>query len=113
MDSEGYFYIVDRKKDMIIAGGYNIYPEEVEKVLYEHPGVSQCAVVGVPDAHRGETVKAIIVLSDKSVTEDEIKKYCQEKLAKYKVPKIIQFTDSLPLTPVGKIDKKALRHDKN
>jgi long-chain acyl-CoA synthetase len=109
MDSEGYFYIVDRKKDLIIAGGYNIYPREVEEILYQHPAVSQCAVIGVPDEHRGETVKAIIVRSDNTLTEEEIIKYCKEKLAKYKVPKIIEFRDNLPLTTVGKIDKKALR----
>ncbi len=111
MDNEGYFYILDRKKDMIIAGGYNIYPGEVEEILYEHPGVSQCAIIGVPDVHRGETVKAIIVRSDKTLTEDAIKTYCREKLAKYKVPKIIEFRDNLPLTAVGKIDKKALRQE--
>ncbi len=109
MDSDGYFYIVDRKKDMIIAGGYNIYPREVEDVLYGHPGISDCAVIGIPNEHRGETVKAFIVLSDKSLTEDMIKKYCKEKLAVYKVPKVIEFMDALPVTPVGKIDKKVLR----
>lgn len=110
MDEDGYFYIVDRKKDMIIAGGYNIYPAEVEEVLYEHPGISDCAVIGVPDEHRGETVKAYIVLADKTLTEEQIKKYCKEKLAVYKVPKIIEFMDKLPVTSVGKIDKKALRN---
>ena len=110
MDEDGYFYIVDRKKDMIIAGGYNIYPREVEEVLYENPKISDCAVIGVPDSHRGETVKAFIVPADKNLTEDEIKKYCREKLSVYKIPRIIEFRESLPLTPVGKIDKKALKN---
>jgi long-chain acyl-CoA synthetase len=112
MDKEGYFYIVDRKKDMIIAGGYNIYSREVEEILYENPKISECAVIGVPHEHRGETVKVIIVPADKTLTEEEVKQYCREKLAVYKVPKIIEFRDELPLTPVGKIDKKALRNEK-
>ena len=112
MDNDGYFYIVDRKKDLIIAGGYNIYPREVEEVLYENPKISDCAVIGIPHAHRGETVKAFIVPLDKSLTEEEVKKYCREKLSVYKIPKIIEFWDSLPLTLVGKIDKKALREEK-
>ncbi len=112
MDNDGYFYIVDRKKDLIIAGGYNIYPREIEEVLYENPKVSECAVIGIPHAHRGETVKAFIVPSDISLTEEEVKKYCMEKLSVYKIPKIIEFRDSLPLTLVGKIDKKALRNEK-
>ncbi len=112
MDNDGYFYIVDRKKDLIIAGGYNIYPREIEEVLYENPKISECAVIGVPHEHRGETVKAFIVPSDKSLTEEEVKQYCKEKLSVYKIPKIIEFRESLPLTLVGKIDKKALRNEK-
>jgi long-chain acyl-CoA synthetase len=100
---------VDRKKDLIIAGGYNIYPREIEEVLYENPKISQCAVIGIPHPHRGETVKAFIVPSDKTLTEEEVKEYCRQKLSVYKIPKIIEFRDSLPLTQVGKIDKKALR----
>ena len=102
-------FLVDRKKDMIIAGGYNIYPREIENVIYEHPKVSQCAVIGVRDEHRGETVKAFIVKKDNSLTEGEIIKFCRERLAVYKIPKIVEFRNELPLTLVGKIDKKLLR----
>lgn len=109
MDEEGYFYIVDRKKDMIIAGGYNIYPREVEEVLYEHEAIQECVVVGVPDPYRGETVKAYIVLKQgKKTTEEELNKFCREKLAAYKVPRIYEFRDSLPKTAVGKILRRTL-----
>ena len=109
MDEDGYFYIVDRKKDMIIAGGYNIYPREVEEVLYEHPAIQEVAVVGVPDPYRGETVKAFIVLKDgKKVTEEELDKYCRENLAAYKVPRKYEFRDELPKTIVGKILRRQL-----
>ncbi|MEM0315723.1 MAG: long-chain fatty acid--CoA ligase, partial [Archaeoglobaceae archaeon] len=114
MDEDGYFYIVDRKKDLIIAGGYNIYPREVEEVLYEHPAVLEAAVVGVPDPYRGETVKAFIALKPEykgKVTEEEIIKFCKDKLAAYKVPKIIEFRDDLPKTLVGKILRRALREE--
>ncbi len=109
IDQDGYVFIVDRKKDLIIAGGYNIYPREVEEVIYENPMVSECAVVGVSDEHRGETVKAFIVKKDSSLTEEEIIKFCKERLAVYKVPKIVEFRNELPLTLVGKVDKKLLR----
>ena len=113
MDEDGYVYIVDREKDLIIAGGYNIYPREVEEVIYENPKVSECAVIGVKDEHRGETVKAFIVKKDSSLTDAEIINFCKERLAVYKVPKIIEFRDELPLTLVGKVDKKALRGGDN
>ena len=113
MDEEGYVYIVDREKDLIIAGGYNIYSREVEEVIYENPKVSECAVIGVKDEHRGETVKAFIVKKDSSLTDAEIINFCKERLAVYKVPKIIEFRDELPLTLVGKVDKKALRGVEN
>ena len=113
MDEDGYVYIVDREKDLIIAGGYNIYPREVEEVIYENPKVSECAVIGVKDEHRGETVKAFIVKKDSSLTDAEIINFCKERLAVYKVPKIIEFRDELPLTLVGKVDKKALRGVEN
>ncbi|ARD84883.1 long chain fatty acid Co-A ligase [Ferroplasma acidiphilum] len=113
MDEDGYVYIVDREKDLIIAGGYNIYPREIEEVIYENPKVSECAVIGVKDAHRGETVKAFIVKKDSSLTDVEIINFCKERLAVYKVPKIIEFRDELPLTLVGKVDKKALRGGDN
>ncbi|MEG9195414.1 MAG: long-chain fatty acid--CoA ligase [Candidatus Methanoglobus sp.] len=114
MDEDGYFYIVDRKKDLIIAGGYNIYPREVEEVLYEHPAVSEAAVIGVPDPYRGETVKAFIQLKPEykgKVTEQDIINFCRDKLAPYKVPKLVEFRDELPKTLVGKILRRALREE--
>lgn len=110
MDPDGYFYIVDRKKDMIIAGGYNIYPREVEEVLYGHPAVQEAAVIGVPDPYRGETVAAFDEYRGK-VTQDEIEKFCRENLAAYKVPRIIEFRESLPKSSVGKILKRELRDE--
>ncbi|WP_405100708.1 long-chain-fatty-acid--CoA ligase [Oceanobacillus sp. FSL H7-0719] len=109
MDEEGYFYIVDRKKDMIIAGGYNIYPREVEEVLYEHEAIQEAAVVGIPDPYRGETVKAFIVLKNgRQVTEEDLNRYCRENLAAYKVPRLYEFRDELPKTVVGKILRRQL-----
>ena len=109
MDEEGYFYIVGRKKDMIIASGYNIYPDEIEEVLYQHPSVAEAAVYGVPDSYRGETVKAILILkSDVSATEEEIIVWCNERLARYKVPRLIEFRDKLPKSAVGKVLRRVL-----
>ncbi|MEM0303068.1 MAG: long-chain fatty acid--CoA ligase [Archaeoglobaceae archaeon] len=114
MDEDGYFYIVERKKDMIIAGGYNIYPREVEEVLYEHPAVLEAAVIGVPDPYRGETVKAFIVLKPEfkgKVSAEEITKFCRERLAAYKIPRIIEFRDELPKSAVGKILRRVLKEE--
>lgn len=109
MDEEGYFFIVDRKKDMIIAGGYNIFPREIEEVLYEHPKVLEVAVVGVPDEYRGETVKAFIVPKpDASIDEDEVIAFCKERMAAYKVPKLIEFRKELPKSNIGKVLKRVL-----
>jgi long-chain acyl-CoA synthetase len=109
MDEDGYFYIEDRKKDMIIAGGFNIYPREVEEVLAEHPAVLEVAVAGVPDARRGETVKAWIVKRpDDPTTEQEIVEWSKERLAKYKYPRLIEFRKELPRTTVGKVLKREL-----
>jgi long-chain acyl-CoA synthetase len=110
MDEEGYFYIVDRKKDMIIAGGYNIYPREVEEVLCEHPEINEGVVIGVPDEYRGETVKAFIVLKrgSKAGAEDIIA-WCRERLAPYKIPRQFQFRESLPKSAVGKYLRRELR----
>lgn len=109
MDENGYFYVVDRKKDMIIASGYNIYPREIEEVLYEHEAVQEAVAAGVPDAYRGETVKAYIVLKEGTeVTEEDLDAYCREKLAGYKVPKIYEFREELPKTAVGKILRRKL-----
>jgi long-chain acyl-CoA synthetase len=110
VDEDGFFYIVDRKKDMIIAGGYNIYPRDVDEVLYEHPKVMEAAVIGVPDEYRGETVKAFVVLKEgETATADDIIGFCKEKLAAYKVPKIVEFIDALPKTAVGKVLRKELK----
>ncbi|MEK4425788.1 long-chain-fatty-acid--CoA ligase [Solibacillus sp. FSL K6-1523] len=109
MDEEGYFFIVGRKKDMIIAGGYNIYPTEIEEVLYKHPAISEVCVYGVPDAYRGETVKAAIVLRDgQEATEADIINWCNTYLARYKVPRLIEFKIELPKTAVGKILRRQL-----
>jgi long-chain acyl-CoA synthetase len=110
MDDEGYFYIVDRKKDMIIAGGYNIYPRDIDEVLYEHPKVAEACAIGVPDPYRGETVKVFVVLKEgQTSSEEEIIKFCKEKLAAYKVPKLVEFVPTLPKSAVGKILRKELR----
>lgn len=112
MDEEGYFYIVDRKKDMIIAGGYNIYPREVEEVLYEHESVAEAVVVGVPDAYRGETVKAFIVKKEgAAVDEKELDRHCRKHLAAYKVPRHYEFRTELPKTTVGKILRRTLAEE--
>lgn len=111
-DEDGYFYIVGRKKEMIIAGGYNIYPVEIEDVLYEHPLVKEACVYGVPDAYRGETVKAVLSVKG-SVDEEGIKEWCTKKLAKYKVPRIVEFRDELPRSTVGKILKRKLIEEDN
>ncbi|PYZ97281.1 long-chain fatty acid--CoA ligase [Alteribacter lacisalsi] len=109
MDEDGYFYIVDRKKDMIIAGGFNIYPREIEEVLYEHEAIQEACAIGVPDPYRGETVKVFIVLKDgKKLTEEELEAYCREKMAAYKVPRLVEFRDELPKTMVGKILRRVL-----
>lgn len=110
MDEDGYFYIVDRKKDMIIAGGYNIYPREVEEVLFAHPGVAEAAVVGLPDEYRGETVAAFIVPKPGvNLTQEELDRYCRENLAAYKVPRIYEFRTELPKSAVGKVLRRELR----
>lgn len=112
MDEDGYVYIVDRKKDLIIASGYNIYPREVEEVIYEHPAVKEAAVVGVPDSYRGETVKAFIVAKEgAAVTEQEMQDFCKVNMASYKVPKLIEFRTELPKSGVGKVLRRTLRED--
>jgi long-chain acyl-CoA synthetase len=109
MDENGYFYVVDRKKDMIIAGGFNIYPREIEEVLYEHPAVQEVVAAGIPDPYRGETVKAYIVLKEGSeATEDELNEFARKHLAAYKVPRLYEFRQELPKTAVGKILRRAL-----
>ena len=112
MDKKGYFYIVDRKKDMIIASGLNIYPREVEDVLHEHPQIMEAAVAGIPDPKRGETVKAWVVLEPgATATAEELRDFCRDKLAKYKIPYYIEFRDSLPKTMVGKVLRRSLTEE--
>ncbi|MDF2065193.1 fatty acid--CoA ligase family protein [Bacillus sp. Cr_A10] len=108
-DEEGYFYIVDRKKDMIIVGGYNVYPREVEEVLFGHPGIVEAAVVGIPDLNFGEEVLAFVVKKDTSLTEEQLYEYCTEKLAKYKIPKKFEFLEELPKNTTGKILRRSLK----
>ncbi|PWH13605.1 MAG: long-chain fatty acid--CoA ligase [Anaerolineae bacterium] len=108
MDEDGYFYIVDRKKELIKPGGFQVWPREVEEVIIAHPKVLECGVAGIPDPYRGETVKAWIVKKDESLTEEEIKAWCKERLAAYKVPTHIEFRTELPKTTVGKILRREL-----
>ncbi|WP_144450264.1 long-chain-fatty-acid--CoA ligase [Halalkalibacter nanhaiisediminis] len=109
MDEDGYFYIVDRKKDMIIAGGFNIYPREIEEVLYNHPDIQEAVAIGIPDEYRGETVKVFVVKKEGSIlTEEELNTYCRANLAAYKVPRKYEFREELPKTIVGKILKRVL-----
>ncbi len=109
MDEDGYFQIVDRKKDMIIAGGFNIYPRDVEEVLFEHPKIKEAVVAGIPDPYRGETVKAYCVLKEgETATEEEVITFCKGKMAKYKVPTAIEFRADLPKTIVGKVLRRML-----
>ena len=113
-DEDGYFYIVDRKKDVIICSGYNIYPREVEEVLYEHEAIVEAAVIGVPDKYRGETVKAFVVLKDEykgKISEEDIINYCRQKLAAYKIPRIVEFRDELPKSAVGKVLRRVLKEE--
>jgi long-chain acyl-CoA synthetase len=109
MDSEGYFKIVDRKKDMILVSGFNVYPNEVEDCIANHPGVREVAVIGVPDEHSGESVKAFVVKKDDGLTQESVIKHCRESLAGYKVPRTVEFRDDLPKSPIGKIIRRELR----
>ena len=109
MDEDGYFFIVDRKKDMIVASGYNVYPREVEEVLFEHPDVAEAVAIGVPDDYRGETVKAFVVKGPgATATEEEILAFCRERLAPYKAPRTVEFRDDLPKSAVGKLLRRVL-----
>jgi len=109
MDESGYFYIVDRKKDMILASGYNVYPREIEEVLFEHPGVAEAVAIGVPDEYRGEAVKAFVVKRPGAqATEEEVLAFCKERLAAYKAPKAVEFREELPKSAVGKLLRRVL-----
>jgi long-chain acyl-CoA synthetase len=109
MDEDGYFYIVDRKKELIKPGGYQVWPREVEEVISGHPKVLEVGVAGVPDPYRGETVKAwVVVKPGEELTENEVKEWCKDKMAVFKVPTHVEFRDELPKTTVGKILRREL-----
>jgi long-chain acyl-CoA synthetase len=109
MDERGYTRIVDRKKDMIIVSGFNVFPNEIEGVVAMHPGVLECAAVGVPDGRTGEAVKLFVVRKDPALTDAQLMEYCKQQLTGYKKPKYIEFRDELPKTNIGKILRRALR----
>jgi long-chain acyl-CoA synthetase len=111
MDENGFFYIVDRKKDMILVSGFNVYPNEIEDVVARHPGVLEVAAVGVPDEHSGEAVKLFVVKKDPALTEDDLKKYCHDELTGYKRPRQIEFRTELPKSNIGKILRRVLRDE--
>jgi long-chain acyl-CoA synthetase len=112
MDEKGYTKIVDRKKDMILVSGFNVYPNEIEEVIAAHPGVLECAVIGVEDSKSGEAVKAFVVKKDPNLAAEDVIKYCTTQLTGYKVPKQIEFRTDLPKTNVGKILRRELRDEK-
>jgi len=109
VDERGYFRIVDRKKDMILVSGFNVYPNEVEDVITQMPGVLECAAVGIPDEKAGEAVKVVIVKKDDHVSAADVRAYCEANLTGYKRPKVIEFRTDLPKTPVGKVLRRELR----
>jgi acyl-CoA synthetase (AMP-forming)/AMP-acid ligase II len=109
-DERGFVYIVDRKKDMIVSGGENIYPREVEEILYQHPAVKEAVIIGIPDPYWVEGVHAVVVLKEgASLTSDELIDFCKKRIARYKAPKSVEFVESLPKTPSGKVLKRELR----
>jgi len=112
MDATGAIRIVDRKKDMIIVSGFNVYPNEVEEVVSAMPGVLECACIGVPDANSGEAVKLFVVRRDPALTKEQLLEHCKHELTAYKKPKYIEFRDELPKTNVGKILRRQLRDEK-
>jgi long-chain acyl-CoA synthetase len=112
MDEDGFFYIVDRKKDMIISSGFNVYPRDIEEVLYEHPKIMEASTIGIPHEKRGETVKAFVVLKEgEMATPEEIIQFCKENLAAYKVPTIVEFRNTLPKTAIGKVLRRKLKEE--
>jgi acyl-CoA synthetase (AMP-forming)/AMP-acid ligase II len=112
LDTKGYTRIVDRKKDMILVSGFNVFPNELENVISLCPGVVECAAIGIPDEKQGEAIKIFVVRSDGRLTEDDIGRYCAQNLTGYKRPKYIEFRDELPKTNVGKILRRELRAGK-
>ena len=112
VDEEGYFYIVDRKKDMIITGGFNVYPRDIDEVLFRHPKIKDAVAVGLPDPYLGESVRAFVVLKEgETASEDEILAFCREHLAKFKIPTTVEFRDELPKSMIGKVLRKVLREE--
>jgi long-chain acyl-CoA synthetase len=114
MDEDGWFYIVDRKKDLINVSGYKVWPRDVEDVLYQHPAVREACVIGIPDAYRGETVKAFVTPRENyqgKVTPEELIEYCKQKMAAYKYPRIVEIVSEFPKTLSGKIMKRQLREE--
>jgi long-chain acyl-CoA synthetase len=109
MDERGFFKIVDRKKDMILVSGFNVYPNEVEEVVASMPGVLECAVIGIPDERSGEAVKLVVVKKDAALTEAQVLDYCKQNLTGYKHPRVVEFRTELPKTPVGKVLRRELR----
>ena len=112
MDENGYIRIVDRKKDMILVSGFNVYPNELEQVISTCPGVLECAAIGIPDDKQGEAIKVFVVRSDSGLTDEEVMRFCRQNLTGYKVPKYIDFRDDLPKSNVGKILRRELRAGK-
>jgi long-chain acyl-CoA synthetase len=112
IDEKGLVYIVDRKKDMILVSGFNVYPNEIEDTVMQNPGVAEVAAVGVPDEHSGEVVKLFVVRKDPALTVEALKEFCRENLTGYKRPKLIEFRDELPKSNVGKILRRELRDEK-
>ena len=111
LDSQGFLFIEDRKKDLIIVSGFNVYPNEIEDVVMQHPGVLEVAAVGVPDERSGEAVKLFVVKKDPELSAADIKAHCRDALTRYKVPRQIEFRDELPKTNVGKVLRRALRDE--
>ena len=110
MDANGWFTITDRKKDMILVSGFNVYPNEIESVVATHPGVLECGVAGVPDDRSGETVKVVVVRKDPNLTKEAVLEHCKSHLTGYKVPRHVEFRDALPKTPIGKVLRRELRN---
>ena len=108
-DARGYFTITDRKKDMILVSGFNVYPNEIESVVATLPGVLECGVVGVPDAKSGEAVKVVVVRKDPALTNEAVLAHCRAHLTGYKLPRHVEFRDALPKTPIGKVLRRELR----
>jgi long-chain acyl-CoA synthetase len=114
LDEDAYLYIVDRKNDMVIVSGYNVYPIEIENILLRHPAIQDVAVIGVTDEYQGESVKAILIkMSGQEVSSEELEAYCREYLSAYKVPKYFEFRQSLPKTLTGKVLKRVLRAEES